>query len=235
MLTLPLWGLMWPVEGMSRAALGFMEEERKGVFVDKIKKALRRTLVFMCPMNLWLALMKHIAIEDYEIVHSGQTWQYDEKPCQKSMLGFLEKNEAVVTWLKPKKPSCPVEEQIPCIRVKVFPLSFHLSFHLLFHLSFYPSFISCWCTGQVLLHLFEDDEGHLEACEACQGLCQHGCSQGWEQKAPDPNGLVPRKAEDPAQIQCKCPHAMPCLFSWHSFFHLTEHAEPQGGGQCSKQ
>lgn len=65
--------------------------------------------------------MKHISMEDYEVVHSGQTWQYDEKPCQKNMLGFLEKNEAVVTWLQPKQQTTQssVEEQIPCIRVKV--------------------------------------------------------------------------------------------------------------------
>ena len=68
--------------------------------------------------------MKHICIEDYDIVHSGQTWQYEEKPCQKDMLGYLEKNEAVVTWLQPKDNSstqgnCAIHEQIPCIRVKV--------------------------------------------------------------------------------------------------------------------
>ena len=80
--------------------------------------------------------MKHISIEDYEIVHSGQSWQYDSKPCQKHMLSFLEKNESVVTWLQPKvdkggkhadgdvdmqatqeEEEESIQKQVPCIRV----------------------------------------------------------------------------------------------------------------------
>jgi hypothetical protein len=71
--------------------------------------------------------MKHISIENYEIVHSGQTWNYEGKPCQKDMLALLERNEAVVTWLKPKtqpqSTTVPllgndITQQVPCIRVK---------------------------------------------------------------------------------------------------------------------
>jgi len=61
--------------------------------------------------------MKHIPIEKYEIVHSGQSWQYDEKPCHKHMLTFLEKNESVVTWLRPKGCAHSIDMQVPCIRV----------------------------------------------------------------------------------------------------------------------
>lgn len=62
--------------------------------------------------------MKHICIEDYDIVHSGQSWQYDEKPCQRNMLEHLEKNEAVVTWLQPKQFRHVPQKQVPCIRFR---------------------------------------------------------------------------------------------------------------------
>jgi hypothetical protein len=62
--------------------------------------------------------MKYIPMENYEVVHSGQSWQYEEKPCHKHMLAFLEKNESIVTWLQPKKHGGCIEKQVPCIRMK---------------------------------------------------------------------------------------------------------------------
>jgi hypothetical protein len=62
--------------------------------------------------------MKFIPIEKYRIIDSGQTWPHANKPCQKDMLPFLEKNEALVTWLQPRCAPTSITKQIPSIRVK---------------------------------------------------------------------------------------------------------------------
>lgn len=60
--------------------------------------------------------MRFINMATMEVVHSGKEWEYEVTPCSKSAISLLERNEAVVTWIKPIGGS--VNEQIPTIRYK---------------------------------------------------------------------------------------------------------------------
>lgn len=61
--------------------------------------------------------MKVVNMDKYEIIDSGQTWQYAKKPCRKEMLPMLEQNESVVTWIAPRGCAGSVSEHIPVIRI----------------------------------------------------------------------------------------------------------------------
>jgi hypothetical protein len=34
------------------------------------------------------------------VVHSGDSWQHPQPPCSRQMISYLEKNEALVTWVQ---------------------------------------------------------------------------------------------------------------------------------------
>lgn len=46
-------------------------------------------------------IMRPIDMSTMELVHSGREWSYDVSPCSKVAISLLERNEAVVTWVKP--------------------------------------------------------------------------------------------------------------------------------------
>ena len=50
------------------------------------------------------------------VVKSGVCWPYERTPNCKQMIGQLERNEALVTWICPKNGG--IAEQFPAIRVK---------------------------------------------------------------------------------------------------------------------
>lgn len=50
------------------------------------------------------------------IVHHGKKWEYDVDPCSRTSMAFLERNEAVVSWLQPFN-SNTITDQVPCIIV----------------------------------------------------------------------------------------------------------------------
>lgn len=53
-------------------------------------------------------------MEDMEVVSRGAPWTHVHPPNSKKVAKYLENNEGLVTWLKPKGGA--VEEQIPSIQ-----------------------------------------------------------------------------------------------------------------------
>ena len=45
--------------------------------------------------------MRKITMDDNEVVKRGKEWEYDVSPCTIQAVALLERNESVVTWLKP--------------------------------------------------------------------------------------------------------------------------------------
>ncbi len=54
-------------------------------------------------------------MEHNHIVKSGVAWPYHEVPNSKKMISYLERNEALITWIQPEDGG--VENQFPAIRV----------------------------------------------------------------------------------------------------------------------
>lgn len=55
-------------------------------------------------------------MKKHDIIDSGQTWPYPQKPCSKDMLPLLEQNESIVTWVAPRG-SRSMLDQFPVIRI----------------------------------------------------------------------------------------------------------------------
>jgi hypothetical protein len=55
-------------------------------------------------------------METNHVVKSGMSWPFSEQPNCKRMIGQLERNEALVSWVQPN--SGDVQNQFPAIRVK---------------------------------------------------------------------------------------------------------------------
>lgn len=66
--------------------------------------------------NLGKPSMRVIDAKGMRLVHLGKKWDHDTDPCSKDMIGHLERNEAIVSWLQPIN-SNTVKDQIPCIIV----------------------------------------------------------------------------------------------------------------------
>ena len=49
--------------------------------------------------------MRHINIENYDILLQGEKWKYEITPCSRDAIPFLENNERIVTWLVPRGDS----------------------------------------------------------------------------------------------------------------------------------
>jgi hypothetical protein len=52
----------------------------------------------------------------HHVVKTGIAWPFSSTPNCKKMIGQLERNEALVTWLVPNNGD--IKDQIPAIRVK---------------------------------------------------------------------------------------------------------------------
>ena len=70
--------------------------------------------------------MKVIEVQDMEIVFSGKAWTHNIQPCAKQAIPLLERNEKIVSWLKPKGGG--VSDHIPAIlfKGKFFSLSLRM-------------------------------------------------------------------------------------------------------------
>ena len=44
--------------------------------------------------------MKAVDMGTVFVVHSGEPWGHAHPPCSRQMIGFLEKNEGLVTWVQ---------------------------------------------------------------------------------------------------------------------------------------
>lgn len=44
--------------------------------------------------------MKRVDMGLVDLVHVGEPWPHSDPPCCKSMIQFLERNEALVTWVQ---------------------------------------------------------------------------------------------------------------------------------------
>lgn len=44
--------------------------------------------------------MKAVDMNSVCLVHSGEAWAYQQPPCSRQMIRFLERNEGVVTWVQ---------------------------------------------------------------------------------------------------------------------------------------
>jgi hypothetical protein len=60
--------------------------------------------------------MKLINLQDMEIVFSGKPWTFALQPCAKQAIPLLERNEKIVSWLKPLGGG--VSDHIPAILFK---------------------------------------------------------------------------------------------------------------------
>jgi len=59
--------------------------------------------------------MKSIDMQGMKLVHSGDHWPFEQLPCNREMMKYLEKNEKVVTWMQPETGR--VDDQFPAIRI----------------------------------------------------------------------------------------------------------------------
>lgn len=60
--------------------------------------------------------MKLIDMRKHEVVLCGKPWPFAELPVTKHMTQYLERNEALVSWLRPNGAS--VQDQFPALRYK---------------------------------------------------------------------------------------------------------------------
>lgn len=60
--------------------------------------------------------MRVICMKDMEIVCKGESWDHSLPPCSKDAIPLLEKNEKIVTWLRPVGGT--VSEHVPSILYK---------------------------------------------------------------------------------------------------------------------
>ena len=51
-----------------------------------------------------------------EVVLHGKPWEHPMSPCTKQAIALLERNERLVTWIKPIDGT--VKDQVPCIKYK---------------------------------------------------------------------------------------------------------------------
>ena len=59
--------------------------------------------------------MRVIEPSRMKMIHHGKKWTHSGDPCSKEMIGYLERNESIISWLQPEGRS--VQEQVPCIIV----------------------------------------------------------------------------------------------------------------------
>jgi hypothetical protein len=60
--------------------------------------------------------MKSIDMTGMEVVLHGKPWEHPMSPCTKQAIALLERNERLVTWIKPIDGT--VKDQVPCIKYK---------------------------------------------------------------------------------------------------------------------
>ncbi len=65
-------------------------------------------------------------MREVTLVHSGDSWGFEQLPCNKQMIPHLEKNESIVSWLQPRAGG--VSDQFPAIRIdqRYFTLSLRM-------------------------------------------------------------------------------------------------------------
>ena len=61
-------------------------------------------------------IMRIVDMSLHHIVKTGVIWPYSFQPNCKSMIGQLERNEALVSWLQPN--SGDIADQFPAIRIR---------------------------------------------------------------------------------------------------------------------
>ena len=60
--------------------------------------------------------MRIVDMSTHHVVKTGIAWPFSSTPNCKKMIGQLERNEALVTWICPNNGD--IKDQIPAIRVK---------------------------------------------------------------------------------------------------------------------
>lgn len=59
--------------------------------------------------------MKEVDMESVDVIQSGGSWTFEQPPCSKGMIPYLERNESLVTWVQPKGGA--YTDQFPVMRV----------------------------------------------------------------------------------------------------------------------
>jgi hypothetical protein len=80
---------------------------------------LKNITVFTLYIGVFLAIVSNMRIVDmstHHVVKTGIAWPFSSTPNCKKMIGQLERNEALVTWICPNNGD--IKDQIPAIRVK---------------------------------------------------------------------------------------------------------------------
>ena len=60
-----------------------------------------------------LAAMRAFDMSNMLLVYKGDSWHHNMSPCSKSAIPLLERNEKIVSWLRPLNGS--VKDEIPAI------------------------------------------------------------------------------------------------------------------------
>jgi hypothetical protein len=61
--------------------------------------------------------MKQVDMHTVFFVHSGEEWGHPQPPCSRPMIQFLERNEALVTWVQVLFYSSPILSDVIMRRV----------------------------------------------------------------------------------------------------------------------
>lgn len=90
------------------------------------------------------------------VIYRGQNWPYAGKdPCSKEMIGYLERNESIISWLQVQSPDAKVEDQTPVIIVgdSFCPLSLRMMKAVWRHVRLRKDFVNTECISDGSLKL----------------------------------------------------------------------------------
>jgi hypothetical protein len=73
-------------------------------------------LLGLHPSNTRTHTMKVIDMAHMELVFAGEPWTHKLMPCSKQAIPLLERNEKIVSWVRPKGGD--VTQHLPAIRYK---------------------------------------------------------------------------------------------------------------------
>lgn len=100
--------------------------------------------------------MRHLQTPNMRVIYRGQNWPYTGKdPCSKEMIGYLERNESIISWLQVQSPDAKVEDQTPVIIVgdSFCPLSLRMMKAVWRHVRLRKDFVNTECISDGSLKL----------------------------------------------------------------------------------
>ena len=136
--------------------------------------------------------MRRIDTDQMTLVHYGREWEDALPPCKREMVVKLE--QVILCFVC--MPVCPQLITEMCVERGLCVLAAAAGRGCL------RSDPSDEAAGRILQPQSEDDEGHMEACETQEGLCQCRASPDGRVQAPYPVGLTQREDSHTDSIQC---------------------------------